>query len=112
MVSKLKLVVYCPEGFKYVGWQCCQVYIDGGTSGGITIHGNVTAHVVRLFNLFYVCQQIDVKADERDPPWVLSEDEKSCFIFSGESFTLDAVAELLAELFSIEVEARDGVTPL
>ncbi len=90
-----KLSVCCPEGWTYITWQRIVCTVDG------KLANRKVEEALR--------QQQEVTWGEPDEPWLIaSKDGDSLFILSGESATLEDLAETIAEL--LEIEDYEAIT--
>jgi predicted RNA-binding Zn-ribbon protein involved in translation (DUF1610 family) len=100
-MAGIKYRLSCPTGFTYSGFQQCILWmLKDGPDGYVE---NVTESVARLYN----CHQIVLREDTF---LTLGHRGRSFFIESGESFTLEDVAELLRSVLGKEavIEVVDG----
>lgn len=94
----MRLKLYCPEGWSFVSWQ--RLIAVDSVSGF-----NVSGHVVKCWNR--ECTDDESRAFMSD-----TFNGDSCFfVQSGESATLDDIADALATQLKCQVEPRDGETP-
>lgn len=96
-----KLILRCPAGFTYSGYQRCTVELVTQEDASSRVHANVSVHVGNLLKTYFAM------IDNRDLLYVADD---CFFIASGESFTLNDVAEILNDVFRFGIYfVEDGV---
>lgn len=91
----MRLKLYCPEGWKTAGWQRCIVRDEFGM--------NVSGKIADIMK-----RSDDSLADVSSVYLACGSPEEMCFfIESGESSSLDSLADALAEVTGLKVEAVD-----
>ena len=100
-MSHTKLVISCPDGFSYVGWNRVEFHLDNGTCCGMPRRVNVGNAVSALMVSYGVTEEI------RDVTGIKPAGE-CVFVQGAESSTLHTIGEFVRQIIRLPIELVDG----
>lgn len=91
----MKIILHCPEGFLYSGWQRIVATLDGL---------NISKALAEVSNAAW---RADESVDHLLCPSELAG-VKCFFVLGGESFTIQDLAEAIGGVIALEIVCADG----